>query len=412
MVTQSNIEKLCFVLMPFSKEFKNQWELAFKPAIEEAGMSPWRGDDKALGTNIIIRDVTRCISEAVLIIADLTGKNPNVMYELGLAHAAKKPVIMLTQNEEDIPFDIKHIRYLKYDYRDLSGLKNALLERISHTVAMGAKNQPDFFPELKIFQENNLRELNYLRENVFNIEITTSPPIADLFFNDKYIGYGPQTIKVNPDAARNSLSAAFPLYFEFHRELTEEDFRTRKVSINLELRKNEELSKRVPRWLRYRRLYPDNPVLTHAIIYYLETMEEYKEEEAELKILLSIAPGWYLSHNAFASYMVRINKLNESIIHYQRAVSLRPDHYIGNYNLACVYSLQNQYEKCISKLRQILESEDMCKSFTCVPYRSIDEDPDFDSIKKDHEYAAEFDKIAVQFKDLYNDLNCTCGSTG
>ena len=115
---KSNDTRQCFVLMPFSGDFKNQWELAFKPAIESAGLIPWRGDEKSFGTNIIMSDVTRSISKAKLIIADLTGKNPNVMYELGLAHAAKKPVIMLAQKEEDVPFDLKHIRFLKYDNKN------------------------------------------------------------------------------------------------------------------------------------------------------------------------------------------------------------------------------------------------------------------------------------------------------
>ena len=95
--------KTCFVLMPFSKEFNNQWELAFIPAIESAGLKPWRGDEESLGTNIIIHDITRSIYDAEVIIADLTGRNPNIMYVLGLAHAAKKNVIMLIQDERDIP---------------------------------------------------------------------------------------------------------------------------------------------------------------------------------------------------------------------------------------------------------------------------------------------------------------------
>ena len=88
----------CFVLMPFAPEFKNQWELAFIPAIESVNLRPFRGDEEALGTNMIIKDVTKSIYDARIIVADLTGRNPNVMYELGLAHAAKKPVIMLVQN--------------------------------------------------------------------------------------------------------------------------------------------------------------------------------------------------------------------------------------------------------------------------------------------------------------------------
>jgi hypothetical protein len=110
---------LCFVLMPFSREFKNQWDVALKAAISDAGLRPYRGDEESLGTNIIMRDVTKSILESRIIVADLTGRNPNVMYELGLAHAAKKPVIMLIQTDSDVPFDVHHIRYLKYDPSDL-----------------------------------------------------------------------------------------------------------------------------------------------------------------------------------------------------------------------------------------------------------------------------------------------------
>lgn len=408
MTTKSYIEKMCFVLMPFSKNFKNQWELAFKPAIKDAGLRPWRGDEKTLGTNIIMRDVTRSISEAELIIADLTGKNPNVMYELGLAHAAKKPVIMLIQNEEDVPFDIMHIRYLKYDHRDLSDLRIKLFDRIKTTIAMGPANQPDFFPELRIFLEKDLQELKYLREKVINIEITASPPIADLFFNDKYIGHAPQMIKVNPDAVCNTISAAFPEYFEFHRELSEKDYSTRKISIILEQRKMDELSKQVPRWLRDRRLYPDNPVLMLAIYIYLREMKEYEEAKAELDNLLSVAPEWYLYHNSFGVWLLRTNKLEESVKHFQTVVSLKPDHYIGYFNLACAASLRNKYDSCISYLKQILDSKDRCRSYSCKPYNTIAEDPDFDSIKSDPEYAEKFNAIVEEFTNMYEKLSGSC----
>jgi hypothetical protein len=68
------------------------------------------------------------INSADLIIADMTGKNPNVFYEVGYAHALDKKVILLTKNGEDIPFDLKHYPFIIYE--NISGLKEELKKRI------------------------------------------------------------------------------------------------------------------------------------------------------------------------------------------------------------------------------------------------------------------------------------------
>lgn len=62
--------------------------------------------------------VWRGIRNATVLIAELTSKNPNVFYELGLAHALEKPVILVSSNQEDVPFDLRHIRVILYDIND------------------------------------------------------------------------------------------------------------------------------------------------------------------------------------------------------------------------------------------------------------------------------------------------------
>jgi HEAT repeat protein len=59
-------------------------------------------------------DIWKSIRQSKLVIADLTGRNPNVFYELGLAHAIQKPVILLSQNVNDVPFDLRHVRVIIY----------------------------------------------------------------------------------------------------------------------------------------------------------------------------------------------------------------------------------------------------------------------------------------------------------
>ena len=61
-------------------------------------------------------EVWQTIYESKIIIADCSGKNPNVFYEIGIAHTIGKPVILITNNRSDIPFDLSHIRYIVYDF--------------------------------------------------------------------------------------------------------------------------------------------------------------------------------------------------------------------------------------------------------------------------------------------------------
>ncbi len=69
--------------------------------------------DKCHGP-IIMEDIWVSINQAAFIVSDVTGKNPNVMYELGIAHTFAKPTILITQNVSDLPFDCKYLRHLEY----------------------------------------------------------------------------------------------------------------------------------------------------------------------------------------------------------------------------------------------------------------------------------------------------------
>ncbi|MEK9158170.1 MAG: hypothetical protein AAB638_03250 [Patescibacteria group bacterium] len=111
---QKETKQICFVISPFGDWFNLYYKDVFRPAIESAGLEAHRVDD-LYGPNIIIQDVWEYTQKAKIILAVLTGKNPNVFYELGLAHALPKPVILVAESIEDVPFDIKPTRVLCYD---------------------------------------------------------------------------------------------------------------------------------------------------------------------------------------------------------------------------------------------------------------------------------------------------------
>jgi hypothetical protein len=109
----------CFVMMPFGQWQDVYYKEIFAPAIKDAGMEPLRADE-LFSSGTVIEQIWEQISKAKILLADLTGKNPNVFYELGLAHAARKPVVFTSGKLEDVPFDLRHLRVIVYDIQDPS----------------------------------------------------------------------------------------------------------------------------------------------------------------------------------------------------------------------------------------------------------------------------------------------------
>src|SRR6266849_4602149 len=96
-----------FVLMPFDSKFNDIYKFGIKGAADDVGAYAERVDEQMYICGILDR-IFNQISKADVIIADMTGRNPNVFYEVGYAHALGKPVLLLTQATDDIPFDLKH----------------------------------------------------------------------------------------------------------------------------------------------------------------------------------------------------------------------------------------------------------------------------------------------------------------
>lgn len=121
--------RLCFVLLPFKANFLRLYERLIKPVLEDSGFVVMKADD-IYTTTPVHEDIKKYIKGTSLVLADVTGDNPNVLYELGHAHALGKDTVIITQNEEDIPSDFKHLRYFKYDddERGWESLKTRLVK--------------------------------------------------------------------------------------------------------------------------------------------------------------------------------------------------------------------------------------------------------------------------------------------
>ncbi|MDB6059498.1 MAG: hypothetical protein JWO95_3342, partial [Verrucomicrobiales bacterium] len=130
----------CFVMMPFGHWFDRYYQEIYVPAIKEAGLEPVRADE-LFTTGSVVEQIWEQISKSKVLLADLTDRNANVFYELGLAHAAKKPVIFTAAKTDDVPFDLRHLRVIIYDVREPNWA--AKLMRHIADYLKNAKSDPD-----------------------------------------------------------------------------------------------------------------------------------------------------------------------------------------------------------------------------------------------------------------------------
>jgi len=115
------------MIMPFAPEFDPVYQQIVVPTVKSLALSIKRGDDP-FSKHEIMHDVWSMLNASQIVIADCTGRNPNVFYELGLAHTIGKPVIMLTQSLDELPFDVKNRRAIEYDiaFHKIDKLKQQL----------------------------------------------------------------------------------------------------------------------------------------------------------------------------------------------------------------------------------------------------------------------------------------------
>lgn len=125
---KTNVKPFVFVLMPFHPDFDDIYQVGIKAACQAVGAYCERVDEQIFGENILDR-VYNQIAKADIIVAEMTGRNPNVFYETGYAHALNKRVILLTKSADDIPSDLKLHPHVVY-HGKIVQLKTELEKRV------------------------------------------------------------------------------------------------------------------------------------------------------------------------------------------------------------------------------------------------------------------------------------------
>jgi len=103
-----------FIAMPFRHEQENLYQYALKPAVERAGLRTWKADEDLQNVDIMCK-TCQSIQRSPYGVADVTGWNPNVMFELGLLYGYGQKVVLLKQKNGEVPVDLQGLEYIEYD---------------------------------------------------------------------------------------------------------------------------------------------------------------------------------------------------------------------------------------------------------------------------------------------------------
>jgi len=123
----------CFVIMPFKEMYRELYDNFIKQILAQQGLETKRADE-VFGTRPVIEDILENIVKSRLIVAFFTESNPNVLYEIGVAHALNKDVIILAPDVSTLPFDVRHRRCIPYENSLLGSekLKSDLQQTVRH----------------------------------------------------------------------------------------------------------------------------------------------------------------------------------------------------------------------------------------------------------------------------------------
>jgi hypothetical protein len=145
MAESLNKNPTCFVLMPISdadgyekSHFERVYKHLITPACEKSGYQPVRADD-VFKTNYIIVDILRKIIDSEMVLCDISNKNPNVLYELGIRQAFNKPVVLIKDFKTEKIFDIQGLRYTEYDHNLRIDMVNKNIEEIAKNILETSK---------------------------------------------------------------------------------------------------------------------------------------------------------------------------------------------------------------------------------------------------------------------------------
>ncbi|HXE06470.1 MAG TPA: chaperonin GroEL [Acidobacteriaceae bacterium] len=194
-------DSLCFVLLPLRAPYLGYFDQIITPAAKEAGLTAIKASD-IYGTRPVIADIWDHIWRAKVVVAIVSGRNPNVNYELGICHTLGIPTVLLSDNKTDVPFDYQHRRYIPYETAN-AGWEQHLRENLIKTLQV-AKLPSNPADELQWPYDTEKLVTKAIVE-----ELTTSTESRDAFLSGIRLVRSAEATALGPDGTSIAFKTNF-----------------------------------------------------------------------------------------------------------------------------------------------------------------------------------------------------------
>lgn len=203
--------ELCFVMMPFTtpesyndeKHFDKIYEQIFEPAIRNAGYEPYRVDQNKICDSIIGK-IFEAVRECPMAICDLSSKNPNVLYELGLRQAYNKPVVLVQDDVTERIFDVSGISTVTYKNHRLVENVEEAINIISEAIIQTKNGQNKTLASIIKAQDADYESITVGENDKLQIALNTIlNDVKELKEQQRKWAYEPLRVKKNASIYHN-----------------------------------------------------------------------------------------------------------------------------------------------------------------------------------------------------------------
>ena len=337
-------EKICFVIAPIGEAGSNIRERSdqvlkhiIRPAVESCGYKAVRANEipkPGMITNQIIRHVV----EDPLVIADLTGQNANVFYELAIRHAIRKPIIQIINQVEDIPFDVGSMRTISVDHQNLDSVEEAKAE-IKRQIQSLEEDSSNLENPISValagrsIDEIKTRDQGHLEEEIKKIGDKTNEILRRL--NAETVAYDPEEAKQAADNVGEN-----PLASLIDKAIAQAVF----------LQQQGKRDEAIEKWRAVAHITEgiDNDFAARAWFSVGYLLENPEESISAYDRTISLKSDSFGAYNNRGTEKAALGRNAEAIADYDEAIRLKPDYAEAYNNRGIVQAALERYADSIA----------------------------------------------------------------